>query len=144
MTENNRQQDIQLISDVVQVRTCAIAIAAVTNHALLYAAAVANDDQRILELLEELVSEAEAAIAEKEAKLVTDATLIDHMLTIARLRDEAERLEALVELRDMAKANVAQLTSGDASVHKSTEGLLWILKEHDEAEKKEKAPAHAG
>jgi hypothetical protein len=142
VTENNRQQDIRLISDVVQVRTCAIAIAAATNHALLYAAAVANNDQRILELLEELVSEAQAAIAEKEAKLDSSATLIDHILTIARLRDEAERLDALVEIRDTAKANVAQLTSGEGLTHTSTEGLLWLLKEQEEAS--EMASAQAG
>ncbi len=137
VTENNRQQDIKLISDVVEVRTCAIGLAASTNNAQLYAAAVANDDQAILDILENLVSEAEATIAKQEAKLTTSATLTGHIITMARLRNECERLEALVGLRDTAKANVALLTSGEVCyppANKSTEELMENLKALVEAE----------
>lgn len=141
MTENNRQ-DIKLISNIVEVRTCAIAIAVGTNNAKLYAAAVANDNQRLLDILDDLIDEAEAAVTDKEAKLLTSATLIKHILTMARLRNNVEGLDLLVEVRDMAKANVAQLRSNEGLRRTSTETLLWLLKEHDDA-KKEAASAQA-
>ena len=140
MTENNRQQDIKLISNVVDVRINAIGLAASTNNARLYAVAVANDDQRLLDTLDDLVDKTKATIADQDAKLVTSVTLIKHILTMARLRNNIERLDFIVELRDMAKANVAQLTNNEGLARTSTEALLWILKEHDEAEKKA-APA---
>lgn len=146
MTENNRQQDIKLISDVVDVRTCAIGIAASTNNAELYAAAVANDDQAILDILEDLVSETEAAIAEQEANLTASATLVEHILTVARLRNDCERRDSLAEIRDMAKANVALLTSGEVCyppARKPTEELLENLKALEEAEEA-MASAQAG
>lgn len=140
MTENNRQ-DIKLISDVVQVRTCAIAIAVSENNAKLYAAAVANDDQRVLDILDDLVSTTEAAIAEKKAQFSTSATLNEHLLTVAKLHEETERLQLFIDVRDMGKANVAQLTSGEGLTHTSTEGLLWLLKEQEEASEMASAQA---
>jgi hypothetical protein len=137
VTENNRQQDINLITNVVEVRTVAIGVAASTNNAKLYAAAVANDDQAILTILESLVAETTAKIAEKKATFSSSATLTEHMITMALLRDEAEQLELLVELRDTAKANVALLTSGEVCyppAYKSTEELLENLKALEEAE----------
>jgi hypothetical protein len=137
VTENNRQQDIKLISDVVEVRISAIAIAAAMNNARLYAAAIANDDQAILDILEGLVAETEAAIAEKKAKFDTSATLAEHLLTAAMLREESERLYGLAELRNMAKANVELITSGEVCyppANKSTEQLLENLKVLEEAE----------
>jgi hypothetical protein len=137
VTENNRQQDIKLISNVVEVRTCAIAIAASTNNPHLYAVAVANDDQAILNILEDLVSKTKAAIADKEAKFATSATLDEHLLTLAQLRDDAQQLNLLADLRDTAKANVELLTSGEVCyppAYKSTEELLENLKALKEAE----------
>lgn len=137
MTENNRQQDIKLISDVIEVRINAIGLAASANNAQLYAAAVANDDQAILDILEGLVSESKAKVTEQEAKFDTSATLTEHILTMARLRNECEQLDLLVDLRDTAKANVALLTSGEVCyppANKSTEQLLENLKVLEEAE----------
>jgi hypothetical protein len=115
MTEN-QQQTLMNIGNVLDVRADAIILAFEESNPALYTAAIDGNDEAIVTILDEMISEGQVKSAmHREAHEAGDQSLEELILGAFCLVKEAAAQEELVELRDLAQANVDLAASGELS-----------------------------
>lgn len=111
---DQRQRDMKLIQNVLDVRISAISIAYETNNPALYVAAIACNDIEIIGFIEELIVGLQAEHNEFRVQLA-GRNLPLHACVQKReaMLQLKARIEHFAEMLDVAQANVELIKSGE-------------------------------
>lgn len=121
------EKDLELMSDVLEVRSAAMSLAFLSNHGDLYVAANSEDDTEILRIVTALAEATKIDNKEVAQKLESAGSLYDHFETMVDVARTQQLHQAYLALADKARAVVDLGTSGEVCYPptlKSTEELM--------------------